>query len=100
MQSIYLGLVLEAKAPCIFLHSRLSTKEEKGTDMVLIGLIIFSVAWGSTHTPAQGFMMFGGGLVAAGVIEGLVHVTTIIALRRAPNRIEESIEDDDDGNET
>lgn len=60
--------------------------------MVLIGLIIFSVAWGSTHTPEQGFMMFGGGLIVAGVLEGIFHVTTVIALRRAPNRIE----DDDD----
>ena len=66
--------------------------------MVLIGLTIFSVAWGVTHTPAQGWMMFGGGLVAAGVIEALVHVTTIIALRRAPKSIED--DDDDDDNET
>ena len=68
--------------------------------MVLIGLTIFSVAWCVTHTPAQGFMMFGGGLIVAGVLEGIFHVTTVIALRRAPDRIESIEENDDDGNET
>jgi len=75
MQSIYLGLVLEAKASCIFLHSRLSTKEEKGTtDMALIGLTILSIAWGGVHTEAQGWMIFGGGLVVLGVVEGILRV--------------------------
>ncbi len=42
--------------------------------MAFIGLTILSIAWGGVHTEAQGWMIFGGGLVVLGVVEGILRV--------------------------